>query len=137
MTLWNKIKILKIFVQLVRNPKRTELIFEGVEIVSSERDQAPVQALENLVLANKGFREMYKENYIPEAPSMEELKKCPEGSFGQALYQHMTTNNLVPPPLELTIFNVMVSNKASGIYLHWKKMKRFLCDLSLWKKQIR
>ena len=94
MTLWNRARIFKIFVQLLRNPNRTELIFKGVEIVSSDPDQAPVKAIEDLVLAHNGFRSMYHEKYIPKAPSMDALKDCSEGSFGRALYDHMNRNRL-------------------------------------------
>ena len=51
MTLLNRLRILKIFVQLIRDPRRTELIFQGVQIFSHNPDQTQVKVIEDMVLA--------------------------------------------------------------------------------------
>jgi ubiquinone biosynthesis protein COQ4 len=94
MNLWNKARLFKIFVQLVRNPSRTELIFQGVEIVSSNPDLEPIRAVEQNALSHDDFKSMFEKHYVPQAPSIEELRKSPEGSFGRKLYQHMHANGL-------------------------------------------
>jgi ubiquinone biosynthesis protein Coq4 len=83
-----------LFWQLVKNPGRTELIFKGVEIVSNDPDQKPVKVVEDAVMSIPSFKAMYEEEYAPLPPAMEMLQKCPEGSFGQAVYQHMKSNCL-------------------------------------------
>jgi ubiquinone biosynthesis protein Coq4 len=94
MKFWNRLRIMKIFFQLVRNPNRTDLIFEGVRIFSNDRNQEPVKAIEEIVLADEGFRSMYIESYVPNPPALNDLAALPENSFGRALYQHMKSNNL-------------------------------------------
>jgi ubiquinone biosynthesis protein Coq4 len=94
MTIWNRARIFKIFVQLIRNPNRTELIFKGVDIVSADPDQEPLKAIEHLVLSDVGFKAMYDQNYVPTQPSMKMLQSCPPESFGEALYKHMRDNGL-------------------------------------------
>lgn len=94
MNLWSKIRVVKILIQLLLNPKRTDLIFKAVEIVSADPNQEPLKEIENRILSHEGFRSMFEAGYVPDAPSLESLKACPEGSFGQALYQHMSQNGL-------------------------------------------
>lgn len=94
MTLWNKLKTFKLFIQLVRDPNRTDLIFQGVEIASSDPDQALVQEIENYVLMNPEFRAMFEDKYNPDLPSLTDLKSYPESSFGHAVYNHMKSNGL-------------------------------------------
>lgn len=94
MTFWNRLRTLRIFFQLVRDPNRTDLIFKGVDIVSSDPDQRPVQMVEQAVLSNDGFRRMYEDGYMPDVPQLERLKDLPANSFGHALYLHMNANAL-------------------------------------------
>lgn len=94
MTIWNRARIFGIFMQLLHNPTRTDLIFKGVEIVSLDPDQELVKALENEVLSNGDFKKMHETKYVPEAPSLEMLRNCPEDSFGRAVYNHMNENKL-------------------------------------------
>jgi len=94
MRLWNKLQVLVLFLKLVRNPNRTELIFKGVDLVSQDPNQEPLQAIEKAVMQNSGFRSMYNEKYIPDLPDMMFLQTCPENSFGRALHQHMVSNGL-------------------------------------------
>jgi ubiquinone biosynthesis protein COQ4 len=94
MNLWNRLKVLKLFLQLVQDPNRTDLIFKGVAIFSKNPDVPPIKAIESLILSDEIFKIMHQENYIPQAPALEDLAKLPENSFGYAVYQHMNTNGL-------------------------------------------
>lgn len=94
LSLMNQIKATHLFFKLVKDPNRTELIFKGVDIVSSDKDQSVVQKLADKILANEEFRQQYESHYMPETPQLESLAQMPEGSFGQAVYQHMKANNL-------------------------------------------
>jgi ubiquinone biosynthesis protein Coq4 len=85
---------MSIFWRLVKNPGRTELIFKGIEIASNDPDQEPVKAVENVVMSHSSFKAMFEERYAPLPPSMEMLKNCPAESFGQAVYQHMSSHGI-------------------------------------------
>lgn len=94
MKIWDKLRIARIFIQLLFNPNRTDLIFQAVDIISENPDQEALRAIEEHMLSDAVFRSMYEENYVPENPSLDVLSQCPDGSFGKAVYQHMTTNEL-------------------------------------------
>lgn len=94
MRLWNKLRILKISLQLIRDPNRTDLVFKGVDIFANDGDQVPLRAVEETVMANEKFREMYAEKYAPAAPSLQKLALLPEGTFGHAVHAHMAANGL-------------------------------------------
>lgn len=94
LSLVNRVRALHLFYQLVKDPNRTDLIFKGVDIVSSDKDQSVVNKLVDKILAHEEFRQQYESRYMPETPKLEDLAQMPEGSFGQAVYQHMKANNL-------------------------------------------
>jgi ubiquinone biosynthesis protein Coq4 len=94
MTVWNRFKILKLMIQLIFNPNRTDLIFKGVDIVSQDPHHKAVKDIEAVVMANNEFKTMYDQNYVPTAPLLENLARCPTDSFGRAVYDHMHSNGL-------------------------------------------
>lgn len=94
MKLYNRLRLGKIVLQLILNPKRTELIFKGVQIVSDDPDQEIFAAIEKRFQNNQPFLAMYNDRYNPVPPTVAELSAYPEGSFGNALYQHLNLNNL-------------------------------------------
>lgn len=94
MSLWMRIKLLRLFIQLVINPNRTDLIFRGVDIVSKDPNQQALKTIEQHVLKNQTFRQMHQEHYIPVPPRLDALKNLPADSFGAAVYHHMRTNDL-------------------------------------------
>lgn len=94
MNFWNKLCATKLFIQLVINPNRTDLIFKGIDLVSRNPEQEPLKVIARVVLSHDNFRAMFEQRYIPEIPSLTALSTLPKGTFGHALYLHMTTNNL-------------------------------------------
>ena len=92
--LWDRIKIISLFIRLVKNPKRTDLIFRGVEIISKDPDQPAVKVIEKRLLANSVYNSMFQIAYVPDVPSLDILKNLDENSFGFTLYQHMKKNGL-------------------------------------------
>lgn len=94
MKFWDKLRIMKLFFQLVKDPNRTDLIFKQVKILTKDPNQPTIQNIEQLALSNETFHAMYDEHYLPEAPSLQTLAELPEGSFGRALYTHMHTHGL-------------------------------------------
>ena len=101
-----KIKMAHLFMKLVNDPSRTDLIFKGIELASDEKDPA-VQRLVGDVLSRSEFRVMYESRYMPAPPKMDDLAKCKEGSFGRAVYDHMKSNNL-----DFNLFPKLKSDRA-------------------------
>ena len=106
LSLMNRIKTTHLFFRLVKDPKRTDLIFKGVDIISNDKDQSVVDKLVKGIFVHDEFRRMYESRYMPEVPKMEDLAKKPEGSFGRAVYQHMKENNL-----DFNLFPKLQSNR--------------------------
>lgn len=94
MNLWSRFKILKIFIQLVLDPNRTDLIFKGVEIASKNPNFEPLKMVQDLVLSKSEFNSMYQQGYVPDMPALDKLRHLPHDSFGYAIYNHMSTNEL-------------------------------------------
>jgi ubiquinone biosynthesis protein COQ4 len=94
MKLWNRINLLRIFFQLVKNPNRTDLIFKAVDVLSHEPNNPVVLELERKMMENDKLRAMYETNYRPEVPAMETLARLPENSFGKRLHAHLMENDL-------------------------------------------
>ena len=92
--LWDQFRMVILFFRLVKNPKRTDLIFRGVEIVSKDPDQPTIKEIQKRVLQNSIFKSMYQSSYVPDSPSLDVLKSLQADSFGYAVYQHMQTNGL-------------------------------------------
>lgn len=88
------LRLMRIYGQLVRDPNRTELIFKAVDLVSRDPDPRILQTIEAHAMADQGFRELYEEKYDPPQPALEELRRSPPGSFGEALYHHLHANGL-------------------------------------------
>lgn len=94
MKFYNRLRIAKIVLQLILNPKRTDLIFKGVQIVSADPDQEIFSAIEKKFKNNREFIALYNDRYNPVPPTVAELSVYPNGSFGHALHQHLMSNNL-------------------------------------------
>lgn len=94
MKLYNRLRIVQIVLQLIVNPRRTDLIFKGVKIVSEDGDTKIFEAIENRFAANVDFQKMFAERYNPEPPTIDQLSQFEEGTFGKSLYHHLNSNNL-------------------------------------------
>ena len=94
MKFYSRLRILKVSLQLILNPKRTDLIFKAVQIISEDPDHEVFAAIEKKFEHNRDFWAMFSERYNPKPPTVAELSVFPEGSFGKALYHHLHTNKL-------------------------------------------
>jgi ubiquinone biosynthesis protein Coq4 len=94
MNLWDRLRIMKSYFQLVRDPNRTDLIFKQVKILTKNPNEPGIKAIEELSLSNPTFKAMFTDRYLPDSPKLETLAQLPENSFGRALYNHMHANNL-------------------------------------------
>ena len=94
MRILDNLRVLKIYLGLIRDPNRTELVFDAVKIATKYKDDPLAQEVIGRVMSNDEFRNRFEERYLPPWPSLEQLRECPEGSFGQAVYRHMVMNGL-------------------------------------------
>lgn len=97
MGLLRRLKLLILFVRLVRDPTRTDLIIQGVSALTKSPDENARRALfelEQYVMKQDDFVRLYKQNYNPQASDLKMLSLMPRESFGYAVYKHMNDNNL-------------------------------------------
>jgi ubiquinone biosynthesis protein COQ4 len=91
----NRFRIIRIFIQLVINPNRTDLIFNMVKILTHDpRRRSIVKTMEEKMLSDSSFTSMYESGYLAKATTMADLEHLPDGSFGRALYRHLHDNHL-------------------------------------------
>lgn len=94
MSIWNRIQLTVLLMRLLLNPNRTDLIFKGVDLVSRDPNHELVRRVESAALNDAKFKAMFDENYHPNLPKLEELAKAQVGSFGKAVFEHMTRYGL-------------------------------------------
>lgn len=94
MNLLDRLRLLRLFIAFVRNPLDTDQIFKAAKILRKVKDSPVFKMLNDHVMAKPDFRERYEEKYLPAWPVVADLARMPAGSFGLALYNHMTRNNL-------------------------------------------
>jgi len=77
------------------DPSLTQEIVNVQEtLLKCPRRPEMVQWTSKSCLADAHFMKLFENKYIPEIPTIEELKKCPAGSFGQAVAQHLIANKI-------------------------------------------
>lgn len=85
--------MLRAFLALIRDPSQTDRVFEISENGRAARGPLVVETVDRLT-SDPAFMELYRSGYAPKVPSLEELAKFPEGSFGRAYARHMLDNGL-------------------------------------------
>lgn len=96
MKIFDRLQVTVLFLRLVRNPQRTDLIFQTINLLSRDRREPSLVEIERRMMADDRFRVMYEERYLPPAPPLAQLGELPEGTFGRAFHRHMTANHLDP-----------------------------------------
>lgn len=94
MGLWDRLRLIGLFLKFVKDPTRTDLIFSGIALASRNPDQEMVRRLEDSIMAQPGVAALYAEKYLPVPPAMDRLASMPEGSFGREVFRHMDRNRL-------------------------------------------
>jgi ubiquinone biosynthesis protein COQ4 len=94
MSILDRLRMIGIFIGLVKDPTRTELIFKAVSIASKYKDDPVAKQVFGQIIDRPDFRKRYEEHYLPDWPTLEQLAAAPEGSFAQALHRHMVDNGL-------------------------------------------
>ncbi len=96
MNVLDRARITRLFFKLVQNPGRTDLIFKAIEIVSKHRTEPLAVKILERIYSDEKFANLYRQKYVGELPSLEELSQYPEKSFGRLYYHHMHENGLRP-----------------------------------------
>ncbi|MBI1860099.1 MAG: hypothetical protein HYR96_04175 [Deltaproteobacteria bacterium] len=86
-----KLKFGKAFLTLIKNPKKTDSIFDMADYFMGKRLDS--SALEKQLNIRQEFRRLYEERYLPEV-NVVELGTLPEGTLGREFADHMKRNNL-------------------------------------------
>lgn len=123
MTIFDRIRLMSLYVRLVRNPKRTDLIFRAIQIVTKYKDNPVGKSLRAHIERQEGFQDRFSEGYLPRWPSLSELRQMPEGSFGAALARHMVENDL-----DFDLFPRLEKTRDSIAYLNARAYQ----DHDLW-----
>lgn len=89
-----KAKFLTTYLQLVKNPNKTERIIAMVWELGRDESHPALQATLKEVMNHRGFRVAYEMREMPRMPSREEAARYAKGTLGHALYRHMEDNAL-------------------------------------------
>jgi ubiquinone biosynthesis protein COQ4 len=117
----NHLKLLRAFAALVKDPTRTDRIFEIADL-GRERRGPLVEEAVAFVAQVEGVKALHESNYSPQIPSLRELSKYPAGSFGKAFANHMLDNGLqvnffpVPEGSDLEPYVISRGRKAHDFW---------------------
>lgn len=92
-TVLNRLRLLKAFFLLVKDPTQTDRVFEIADRGREHRGILLKQAVETII-AQDGFLDLYNKKYSPKVPPLKELESYPAGTFGREFARHMLSNNL-------------------------------------------
>jgi ubiquinone biosynthesis protein COQ4 len=92
-TLINRLSLLKAFFFLVKDPTKTDRVFEIADRGREHRGALVDQTVQ-AIIRQEGFLDLYRANYDPKVPPLMELATYPEGTFGREFARHMIANNL-------------------------------------------
>lgn len=92
--LLRKARQLRNFARLVKDPNNTSLIFKMIDEALRDPDQMTSDLVMNTALGHEEFARLSEEGYLPTPPRLVDLERLPDGSFGRAVWAHMTTNGL-------------------------------------------
>jgi ubiquinone biosynthesis protein Coq4 len=88
-----QLQLFRAFLALVKDPTQTDRVFVLSKVM--RRQKSPmIEKVLNHLSQMEGVTELYQEGYNPPIPSLTELAKYPEGSFGRAFADHMIKNGL-------------------------------------------
>jgi ubiquinone biosynthesis protein COQ4 len=94
MRFWIKIQVLRAFIQLVKDPNKTERIFLIGEVARKRFKNSTPPALKDL-LENERFLALHREGYNPKI-DLQTLRKLPENTFGGSLAKFLDLNGFDP-----------------------------------------
>ena len=85
----NKVRYGLAFLSLVRDPERTDKIFDMVDAAMKFPESAGRKVVLDHALAQPGFQELHERMYLPKDADLDELIQLPEGTLGHAYAAHM------------------------------------------------
>ncbi len=92
--LWQKIKFIRAYLMVVRNPLRTEKIFEMGDVGRSSQRESAKRIMAN-ILNDPNFISLWRERYN-KLIEIDQLRKLPEGTVGRELAKFLDTNGFEP-----------------------------------------
>jgi len=92
--IWNRIKLLRAFATLIKDPRQTDKIFE-ISDAGRKRRRESAEIAMKAVLNDEGFLEVYRDGYNPEI-ELEKLRQLPQGTFGRAVAEFLDGNAFQP-----------------------------------------
>lgn len=98
--LWHRIKLLRAFATLIKDPRQTEKIFEISDAGREQRRESAELAMK-AVLSDEMFLEVYRNGYNPEI-EIEKLRLLPQGTFGHAVAEFLDSNGFEPNTFPIT-----------------------------------
>ncbi len=95
--MFDRIRLRLAFWRFVRDPTRTDRIFDVVDLSTSMPHNEPaIAAVEQEALGNPGFRSLWEARWVPRRLTIEDLLAYPEGSLGHAYHEHIKRNPSYP-----------------------------------------
>lgn len=88
-----RLRLMRNFLSLVRDPLQTELIFEMTELGRQLKGPLSDVTMKK-VSSQEGFNDLYAQNYTFQMPTLSELLEYPAGTFGREFGEHMKANKL-------------------------------------------
>ena len=89
-----RMKLLRAFVALIKDPKKTEKIFEISDVSRGER-RATAEETMKAVLENPDFQRLYESRYNPKI-EIEKLRELAPGTFGRAVAEFLDQHGFEP-----------------------------------------
>lgn len=90
-----RIRILKAFSDLVRDPRRTDKVF-ALSNLGRQQENPLAQQTISYIKSLPNVSEILEQNTKVHLPSLAELSQSPVGSFGRSYAEHMKINKLDP-----------------------------------------
>lgn len=126
-----RFKMLRAFMKLVKDPRKTEQVFSMSTSLRASGNVLTEQTFERLT-ALPGMQEIFQSHYDPKIPSLAELDRLPEGTFGKAFARHMLTNKLAvdfyPIAREAPLMSFVI-NRARKSHDFWHVLTGFDTDI--------
>lgn len=127
MRLIQRLKMMRAFFSLVKDPTRTDRVFEMSDAGIRQRGPLLEKAVKTAV-SQDGFMELYEAKYAPVIPPLEDLATYPPGSFGRAFARHMLDNGLqvdfFPRKTNDGVENYLI-NRGRGLHDFWHVLTGF------------
>jgi ubiquinone biosynthesis protein COQ4 len=91
-----EVRIFQALLQLIRNPARTERVFDLSDLGTLQAGPDAIRAVVDGAMSDPRFVEQFEARFMPEPLRPERFKDFAPGTLGRAYYEHMTGSGLSP-----------------------------------------